>query len=80
MTAKRPTFVEITYADAMMRHHIKRGLKLVEKGGLKKDAQHELRQAVRWEKEKARLEKLRADGSTSRARVRKKRLLRKAPS
>ncbi len=80
MTTKRPTFVEITYADAMMRHHIKRGLKLVEKGGLKKEAQHELRQAVRWEKEKARLEKLRARGAASPRPARKKLPRRKVPS
>lgn len=77
---KRPTFVEITYADAMMRHHAKRGMKLVEKGGLKRDAQHELRQAVRWEKEKARLEKLRAGGSASPKRVRPKSPRKKGPS
>lgn len=80
MTERHPDFTDIFYANARMRDAARKGLDLAEAGD-KKAARACYKEALKWEKEALRLEKIvKGSGSASRARARKKLPRRKAPS
>jgi hypothetical protein len=72
MTARHPDFTDVFYANARMRDAARKALDLSEAGD-KKAAWAMYKQAMHWEKEALRLERaIKAGGSASRARARKK--------
>jgi len=80
MTAKHPDFTDVFYANARMRDAARKGLDLAEAGD-KKGARAMYKQAIHWEKEALRLEKIvKAGGSAIRRSAPKKSPRRKAPS
>lgn len=56
MTAKRPDFTDVFYANARVRSFAKKGLRLQDAGD-HKGARGAYKEALRWQKEAERLER-----------------------